>query len=115
MYEPDKEGPEFRGEWSYQYLVEYCKSDQKLEPVEVAFEKSMSLLAQANQNILRLRSRINDLESDISDYRAREATIDVMTLRSEVRALRTRISALETTLKLYQRRDGETANRKADQ
>lgn len=86
---------------TYEQLVDIWKDSSKYHlPDSTIFNDAMALLAEYRTDLLGWQNRANQLQSELDDYKAREATMDVMTLRSEIRALQTRTKSLETSLKL---------------
>jgi len=90
--------------YSYDKLVEVWKNSEQL-PDSHAFHGAMALLAETRKDLFGWQDRAKRLESSLDDYKSREQTFDVMTLRSEVRALQTRVISLETSLKLLNHTD----------
>lgn len=85
---------------TYEQLVQTWKSQESKLPDSVAFNDAMALLSEARRDILCWQDHAKKLQAALDDYKAREATMDVMTLRAEVRALQVRTKSLETSLKL---------------
>lgn len=69
------------------------------------FSEAMILLTEYRKDLTHWQNKAQKLESELDDYKAREQQMDVIHLRSEVRAMQTRVNALETTLKLIQNQD----------